>query len=88
MAGRRRPPLSLFHLGERGVPPGGTVCSTWGNINHGFLHGYNHGGIHGGTRIHGADIDFALLGLVAAAPARLAMRHGCTGRCEGSVCWP
>jgi hypothetical protein len=32
-------PPSAFHLGERGVPPGGTSRSTWGNINHGFLHG-------------------------------------------------
>jgi hypothetical protein len=31
---------SVFHLGERGVPPGGTARSTWGNINHGFLHGF------------------------------------------------
>jgi hypothetical protein len=31
--------LGVFHLGEQGVPPGGTERSTWGNINHGFLHG-------------------------------------------------
>lgn len=33
-------PRSAFHLGEHGVPPGGTARSTWGNINHGFLHGF------------------------------------------------
>jgi hypothetical protein len=32
--------LEVFHLGEQGVPPGGTLRSTWGNINHGFLHGF------------------------------------------------
>lgn len=31
--------LEVFHLGEQGVPPGGTARSTWGNIDHGFLHG-------------------------------------------------
>lgn len=35
-----RPLLGVFHLGEQGVPPGGTVRSTWGNVNHGFLHGF------------------------------------------------
>jgi hypothetical protein len=34
------PSRGAFHLGEQGVPPGGTARSTWGNINHGFLHGF------------------------------------------------
>ena len=28
---------TLFHLGERGVPYGGTKCSTWGNKNMDFM---------------------------------------------------
>lgn len=40
MVNATRHPLRVFHLGEQGVPPGGTARSTWGNIDHGFLHGF------------------------------------------------
>lgn len=49
--------LEVFHLGEQGVPPGGTARSTWGNVNHGFPMDKPWG-----IGIHGADIDCAPVG--------------------------
>lgn len=74
-----RPLLGVFHMGEQGVPPGGTARSTWGNVNHGFLHGLTMEESESTARTSTSP----LWGLVAAAQGsvgRLALNHSAGSR--------
>ena len=72
-----RPLLGVFHMGEQGVPPGGTARSTWGNINHGFLHGLTMEESESTARTSTSP----LWGLVAAVPLLRSFRASREQRC-------